>query len=282
MESKNHDFVLPNNCHLLVKNTFLVVEEKVETSRSSSAPPKRFTRITADAVAVTPGTGAVDLWPETFDHTSQEDEVSPSSHMTLEQAPVPPGLVVSPEPASPKDDMFPAPSGTGSHPQVSSTVTASTSVLNMSVGTRGHPQTCGPPCRFVKRKAGCKDGAQCPNCHLCFWCRKRQPTLEAYSAPLQDKPSATSSLEPADTTWCVSEGSIGHPVSCDEPCKYVKRKGGCRLGSHCTCCHLCSWSRNRTDRHQEHHAEVQPAYGTRSSEGTLSGLPASVLCRQLQ
>lgn len=270
MESNKHDFVLPGNCHLVVKNTFLVVEEKVETSRSSSAPPKRIEQ-----------------------HGSQEDQVSlsSSSYMSSEQAPMQPGLVVCSEHESPKDDLIPTASGMASHPEVSSPVTASTSVLNMSstsvlnmsIGTRGHPQTCGPPCRFVKRKAGCKDGAQCPHCHLCFWCRKREPTLDVHSAPLQDRCSASSSLEPANMTWCVSEGSIGHPVSCGEPCKYVKRKGGCRLGSQCTCCHLCSWSRTRSDRHQEHHAEVRPAYGSEPSGTPLSGfLSASLLCGPLQ
>eukprot|EP00439_Symbiodinium_sp_Y106_P069759 s278_g12.t1 len=37
----------------------------------------------------------------------------------------------------------------------------------------------------------------------------------------------------------VSIGSVGHPFTCAEACKYVKRKGGCRDGSQCTKCHEC-------------------------------------------
>lgn len=38
-----------------------------------------------------------------------------------------------------------------------------------SLGTMGHPFACASPCRYVKRKGGCRDGADCPNCHECFW-----------------------------------------------------------------------------------------------------------------
>lgn len=37
------------------------------------------------------------------------------------------------------------------------------------LGVQGHPKACGPPCKYIKRKGGCRDGSSCPNCHLCFW-----------------------------------------------------------------------------------------------------------------
>merc|ERR1719329_235681 len=42
----------------------------------------------------------------------------------------------------------------------------------LSCGSVGHPHTCAAPCRYVKKQGGCRDGASCPKCHLCFWHRK--------------------------------------------------------------------------------------------------------------
>jgi len=41
----------------------------------------------------------------------------------------------------------------------------------------------------------------------------------------------------------VSAGSIGHPESCGEACKYARRPRGCKDGVACTRCHLCKWTR---------------------------------------
>lgn len=46
-----------------------------------------------------------------------------------------------------------------------------------SVGSAGHPYTCSNPCKYVWRKQGCRDGADCPNCHYCKW--QRKPKEEA-------------------------------------------------------------------------------------------------------
>lgn len=48
----------------------------------------------------------------------------------------------------------------------------------------------------------------------------------------------------------VSAGSVGHPYTCAEPCKYVRKKHrGCKDGSACVRCHLCEWKRrNYTDK----------------------------------
>mmetsp|Transcript_80468 Transcript_80468/g.230980 ORF Transcript_80468/g.230980 Transcript_80468/m.230980 type:complete len:321 (+) Transcript_80468:73-1035(+) len=43
--------------------------------------------------------------------------------------------------------------------------------FTVSAGSVGHPETCLEACQYVKRKGGCKEGAACTRCHLCFWQR---------------------------------------------------------------------------------------------------------------
>jgi hypothetical protein len=47
----------------------------------------------------------------------------------------------------------------------------------------------------------------------------------------------------ADDEGPPSVGSIGHPFSCNAPCKYASKRLGCKDGSSCTRCHLCWWTR---------------------------------------
>lgn len=46
----------------------------------------------------------------------------------------------------------------------------------------------------------------------------------------------------------VSKGSVGHPYSCAEACKYAKKKKGCKDGAFCDHCHLCDWKRYESGR----------------------------------
>lgn len=48
-------------------------------------------------------------------------------------------------------------------------------------------------------------------------------------------------------TRCVSVGSVGHPLMCQRPCKYVMKKQGCYQGESCQRCHLCKFT-NAADR----------------------------------
>lgn len=114
-----------------------------------------------------------------------------------------------------------------------------------SKGSVGHPHSCGEACKYIKRKTGCSQGADCPQCHLCFWRHRRALKSEtadicssAYSAG-----GKCASLEVTKPLAQESVGSVNHPDGCAAPCKYVKRKGGCRLGSSCPDCHLCHWRR---------------------------------------
>jgi len=96
----------------------------------------------------------------------------------------------------------------------------------ISVGSRNHPNACKEPCRYVKRKGGCRYGASCPSCHLCFWRRPR---------PAEDVSEGISG---------ISEGTKGHPFNCAPACRYVRRRDGCRDGANCKNCHACFWKRD--------------------------------------
>jgi len=42
-----------------------------------------------------------------------------------------------------------------------------------SLGTINHPHNCGRPCKYMRKKQGCKDGKTCAYCHLCVWHSRR-------------------------------------------------------------------------------------------------------------
>eukprot|EP00439_Symbiodinium_sp_Y106_P087040 s244_g38.t1 len=41
--------------------------------------------------------------------------------------------------------------------------------LGFAFRSVGHPFACAAACKYVKRKGGCRDGANCLLCHECFW-----------------------------------------------------------------------------------------------------------------
>lgn len=116
-----------------------------------------------------------------------------------------------------------------------------------SEGSKRHPVACQGACRYVKRKGGCRDGARCRKCHLCFWRRDGEKdhtgdeglTAEAVTAEV---------LPP-------SGGTAGHPERCGAPCRYVWRKGGCRNGANCPNCHACFWRRGKAQGDEEDDGE---------------------------
>lgn len=151
-------------------------------------------------------------------------------------------------------------------------------LAQLSVGSIGHPHNCAPACRYVKRYSGCREGVLCQCCHLCFWQRRglkgpeqvvveingraqappglaAQPAQKAPPSPMPapanviqvidapvpppPAPVADATVDPARR----SAGTHGHPFTCNDACKYVRRKSGCRDGANCTQCHLCQWSR---------------------------------------
>jgi len=57
--------------------------------------------------------------------------------------------------------------------------------------------------------------------------------------------SAEVSEETSEKEGCFSLGSRGHPLTCAAGCKYFWKVRGCKDGSACSRCHLCTWSRGK-------------------------------------
>eukprot|EP00930_Biecheleria_cincta_P070814 TRINITY_DN58416_c0_g1_i1.p1 TRINITY_DN58416_c0_g1~~TRINITY_DN58416_c0_g1_i1.p1 ORF type:complete len:516 (+),score=52.57 TRINITY_DN58416_c0_g1_i1:63-1610(+) len=251
-----------------------------------------------------------------------------------------------------------------------------------SLGTVGHPLTCAPACKYVKRQGGCREGASCTQCHDCFWTRLPSPGYhqkqnlagtcadQIGETSTSDRPGALRSLlasegaqEPAHSlapaceyfqhkqsakfeqherglpetdparltiqvidqqllhpihvgsgvapppgpatppqwdpamvtsgvpptpqqhlamrppTLCMqakklnqvaSLGTLGHPLSCAPPCKYVKRQGGCREGVNCTQCHECFWTRQPNPRSPQNLASTCADMSREASKPEIS------------
>lgn len=146
----------------------------------------------------------------------------------------------------------------------------------ISRGSVGHPVSCAAACRYVKRKGGCRDGADCLQCHECFWSKakdgegsqgskktakevvrsRKTPESEAEDLTakfvrllsteepkLQPPPLMDMMGFPPGLEAQLNPGSMGHPFTCGPACKYVLKTRGCKDGGMCNHCHLCRWSR---------------------------------------
>lgn len=136
-----------------------------------------------------------------------------------------------------------------------------------SIGTIGHPTNCAEACKYFRKAGSCKQGNLCTRCHLCKrrhlgrWRRPRGVEFcrdfgedfgEDIGGSGNDLPNRqevgvdTKDLEISLLqlgSSADSIGSVGHPLRCGPPCRYAWRKGGCRNGKYCYCCHSCGWSR---------------------------------------
>jgi len=130
-----------------------------------------------------------------------------------------------------------------------------------SFGSIGHPHSCAPPCKYMCKRNGCRDGIRCIHCHICQW--KSKSAVLAMAAVASEGGGATVSQTASEDTGVggafalgaavvptvfvlgglASMGSFGHPLKCGVPCKYFNRKTGCRDGPKCVCCHLCQFER---------------------------------------
>lgn len=54
---------------------------------------------------------------------------------------------------------------------------------------------------------------------------------------------ATPPVQGMSASQAPSRGSIGHPYTCADACKYALKKRGCKDGANCDHCHLCEWNR---------------------------------------
>jgi len=92
--------------------------------------------------------------------------------------------------------------------------------------------------------------------------------------PADFEPAADRLPAASEELLWLSEGSIGHPHSCKEACRYIKRKGGCRDGTSCKKCHLCFWRRAgenlEVSKENETGSGVSISIGTRGHPHTCS------------
>lgn len=163
----------------------------------------------------------------------------------------------------------------------------------LSVGSAGHPYGCAEACRYVKRKGGCREAESCVSCHLCFWRRPAGDVAGAW-------PGAEGAAAEAPAPQAAAEevppsiGTKGHPRCCGAPCRYMRRKGGCRDGTACASCHACVWQRlerNATGPSEasENVDEGQAAWGAPEAEAPMAaaeplsafGADASATLREL-
>eukprot|EP00931_Biecheleriopsis_adriatica_P109891 TRINITY_DN8415_c0_g1_i1.p1 TRINITY_DN8415_c0_g1~~TRINITY_DN8415_c0_g1_i1.p1 ORF type:complete len:304 (-),score=26.78 TRINITY_DN8415_c0_g1_i1:68-910(-) len=132
-------------------------------------------------------------------------------------------------------------------------------VCVVSIGSVGHPVSCAGACKFVKRKAGCPNGAKCWKCHECPRTGDEVQQIEPEtpqsimpsSEPLFVMPLACRSppvlqARAVDVMDAPSVGTIGHPQNCSAPCKFAHKPRGCKDGQRCVHCHRCHWTRKGT------------------------------------
>lgn len=149
---------------------------------SGHAPaPRRQGSSTPDWASQVAGIMPSDI-PTLMDKLTLVDEKRPSAHKsgyesllhTVARIGPPPGLSL--QSVAVEDGMaaiIPPPPTAPSAIGLDSVSNTST----VSLGTVGHPHSCGQACRYVRRKGGCRDGAMCKDCHQCSW-RRGQPAKE--------------------------------------------------------------------------------------------------------
>ncbi|CAE8615730.1 unnamed protein product [Polarella glacialis] len=68
--------------------------------------------------------------------------------------------------------------------------------------------------------------------------------LDDHETPTYNGPgSGCCSGSDKGETCLASMGSLGHPYTCAEACKYFLKARGCKDGAACDRCHLCEWKR---------------------------------------
>mmetsp|Transcript_141491 Transcript_141491/g.452320 ORF Transcript_141491/g.452320 Transcript_141491/m.452320 type:complete len:289 (-) Transcript_141491:41-907(-) len=67
-------------------------------------------------------------------------------------------------------------------------------------------------------------------------------------APLANVSDDGSSAGSSSNPQVISVGSVGHPFSCAEACKFSCKPKGCKDGATCLRCHACDWSRHSRKR----------------------------------
>jgi len=79
-----------------------------------------------------------------------------------------------------------------------------------------------------------------------------------------------------------SAGSLNHPHSCADACKYIRKPRGCKDGVDCVRCHLCTYAKGSTQRREKKYPHNRPLPGARQrankmNKTKLGGLTQSPL-----
>jgi len=74
-----------------------------------------------------------------------------------------------------------------------------------SVGTNGHPHSCGQPCKYFWKANGCKDGEACTRCHICKWTRPKKKTATVVTLGSSAPEVASCSTSSGPTTLLLAE-----------------------------------------------------------------------------
>jgi hypothetical protein len=72
---------------------------------------------------------------------------------------------------------------------------------------------------------------------VCPPCATNQDGNQAAISPLGPTTATEHSME-----HLLSQGSVGHPLTCASACKYHGKLRGCKEGAACSRCHLCKWT----------------------------------------
>lgn len=78
------------------------------------------------------------------------------------------------------------------------------------------------------------------NTECCGQQQRRQPSVWPNISAAPTPKQASNTL---DQLRIPSAGSVGHPFTCADACKYNMRGKGCKDGVECSRCHLCEWFR---------------------------------------
>jgi len=86
-------------------------------------------------------------------------------------------------------------------------------------------------------------------------------------------PEAANQARP---TPCLnSVGSIGHPLNCQLPCKFVHAIKGCKDGERCSRCHLCQWKKPKKSQTNNERAAKTEEVPSRDPRNTFVQFPGN-------
>jgi hypothetical protein len=71
--------------------------------------------------------------------------------------------------------------------------------------------------------------------------RQSQEAEQEKLDTMSNMSTEVSQCEMCEPAMPPTKGSIGHPFTCNQPCKYFAKKRGCKDESACDHCHLCAW-----------------------------------------